>query len=204
MQQVGGVSCLTQEQYELVRAVIDTWRLWWEPDEPPSRLSPPLMMRGWTIVTSSEIAPLAGVGIRRNGRKVLVLPDGAPLSCQATSIAHTLAHEVLGHTHEIDLMASAGVRKFVHNRDVHPAHDNAAAAAASLMLIPQRFVDSGMSVAEISSWCGVPTAIVVRRLTGTVVMEDTPPGIIRFERRRSTRIWEPENGTLSITGGGSV
>jgi hypothetical protein len=198
-QQVGGMSCLTQEQYETVRAVIDTWGVWWGEDEPPSKLSPPLRMRGWTIETRHDIDPLGGVAYRRNGRKVLVLPDGAPLSCQATVIAHTLAHEALGHTPEIDLMAPAGVRPFICNRDVHPAHDSAAAAAASLMLIPDRFVH--LSVPDIVSWCGVPTSIVVRRLTGTLIQQDMPPDIIRLDRRRSTRIWEPADAVTPLRSG---
>lgn len=195
-------ACLTHDEYQTVRETIDVFGLWWEPDEPPSRMSPALMMRGWTIVSRPNLAPLVAVAINRNGRKVLALREDAPLSCQAVAIAHTLAHDILGHPHEVDLILTHGARRLEPNRGVHPAHDAAAKAAAAILLVPDRYAHSGLSPREIASWCGVPTNIVTRRLVGTQVIEDDPPNIVRIDRRRSTRIWSAEDEVVPLRSGG--
>jgi hypothetical protein len=197
-----GPACLTRQEYDAIREIIDVFNLWWEEDEPPSRMSPALMMRGWSIVSRNDLAPLVGIAIRQDDVKLLSLREDAPLSVQALAIAHTLAHDVLGHRHAVDVIMTSGVRGLCCNRGVHPAHDAAAHAASALLLIPDRFVLGGYSIREVASWCGVTTNVVMRRVTGTMLVDDTPPNIVRIDRRASTRIWEPDTDPLSIMGGG--
>lgn len=192
MQQQAGESCLTVAEYTAVREVIDAEDLWWEDGQPPSRMSPVLIRRSWTIETAENIAPFVAVAAQTAERKRLFVRGGAPLSIQASAMAHTLAHDILGHLYDVDIIATNLVRSRFINRGVHPAHDRAAAIAMTLLLIPDRFAHSDLPVSEIASRCGVPTGIVMRRLTGTVLREDDPPTIIRIDRRGPARTWSRE------------
>lgn len=201
MQQQAGEFWLSSAEHATVMRVIEDSGLWWEEDEPPSRLSPLMVERGWSIEIATNIAPFVGVATQSGGIKRLMLRDGAPLSIQAATMGHTLAHDVLGHHYDVDLIATIGVRTRCVNRGVHPAYDMKAGAAAAMMLIPERFVYGGFSVRDIVSWCGVPTTVVMRRLTETVIVEDDPPSIIRIDRRDTERHWQSRESVPLKIGG---
>lgn len=199
--QQSGECCLTHEENHRVREIIEAEGLWWEDGDPPSHLSPLLMKRGWSIEIGTGMAPFVAVAVQIGPVKRVTLRSGAPLSNQAAALAHTLAHEILGHHYEVDVISTNGVRGRFRNRGVHPAHDRAAGAAAALLLIPDRYANGGYSVADIVSWCGVPTSVVMRRLVETVLVDDEPPSIIRIDRRGTERHWQSREAVPLKIGG---
>jgi hypothetical protein len=203
-----GVSRISRDDYAVVRDFIDGQGLWQDVGQPVVRLRPILERFGWVIRERHDMAHLALFGLAVRDRKAKLLYLNARVGCGAerTVLAHTLAHEILGHEIPIDEIRPT---EYLSQRRVPVCEEleSPTRAATAILLIPSVYIESHLLVEEIATYCKTTENVVRRRLSG-IAVGDEDNAVLRFDRRGAPRFWQRElldrTGTdsLSIRGGG--
>lgn len=132
-----------------VLAMVDGRGLQWHWRMPVTEMA---AWDGWEVRFSDTISPASGFSVRVPGKQVMVINATAPLIEQRVTIAHLMAHAILGHGYGLDL---CGMER--------TATDEETDLLAAFILLPR----AGMSVAEdvetVARRCEVPVWMVEQR-----------------------------------------
>lgn len=143
---------LSRSDAARVRALIDAYDLHGGPLPVPVRWL--AACEGWLIHYRSRITPLYGYAIVLGGVRLMVINEDVAEPTQRVTIAHELAHDLLGHTQVVDLFgprfASYGLSDMIDRRQERDAD-----IAAACLLIPPRAAEGCEHVGELASRCGV-------------------------------------------------
>ena len=121
---------------------------------------------GWHIQYQSGMAPAYGLAVVHGGVRLMVINEDVTDAIQRATMAHEIAHVLLGHTLGLDLYGPRNQMASLLLEQIEVRQEREADMAAAVIMIPEHLLFECETVDEIMCRCHVPRRLAEVRWQG--------------------------------------